>query len=205
MNQTVTLEVFYPHSPARVWQALTDRRALAAWMMDNDFEPQLGHKFHFRQATLPGLDCYIACEVIELDPPKRLAYCWQESEAEYSTIITWTLTAVAGGTTLQLQHYQPVQTTSISPSVLLQRSRVMSNAMSYGKADDSPINAVMLGVLNADSESLQNPSSTVLASEYSLEQAEWHHRLIRLNQKLTSDTPSNLITESFRTENNTEG
>jgi len=37
MNQTVTLEVFYPHSPERVWQALIDRRALAAWMMDNDF------------------------------------------------------------------------------------------------------------------------------------------------------------------------
>ncbi len=39
MNQDVMLEVFYPqHSLGRVWQALTDRRALTAWMMDNDFE-----------------------------------------------------------------------------------------------------------------------------------------------------------------------
>jgi len=36
MNQNCNIEVF-TRSPERVWQALIDRRALAAWMMDNDF------------------------------------------------------------------------------------------------------------------------------------------------------------------------
>ncbi len=39
MIQGVKLEFFYPHPPERVWKALTDRRVLAAWMMENDFEP----------------------------------------------------------------------------------------------------------------------------------------------------------------------
>jgi uncharacterized protein YndB with AHSA1/START domain len=31
MNQKMELETFYPHLPERVWQALTDRRALNIW------------------------------------------------------------------------------------------------------------------------------------------------------------------------------
>lgn len=200
MNQTVTLEVFFPHSPERVWQALTDRRALAAWMMDNDFEPRLGHKFYFRQAALPGVDSYIRCEVIELEPPKRLAYRWQASEAEPSMIVTWTLTAVAGGTTLQLRHHQPVQTTAVSPSVLFQRfaqsgtqmePRAMSDAIAPGKADEFPVGVLIEGSLHDRSLTLQHPSSIPLMAECSLElQAQWHHCLSRLKQKLSSDTVS---------------
>lgn len=191
MNQTITLEVFYPHSPERVWQALTDRRALAAWMMDNDFEPRLGHKFHFRQAV-PGFDSCIHCEVIELEPPKRLAYRWQDSQAEHSTIVTWTLTAVEGGTTLQLRHHQPVQTTAISPSVMIQRSRAMSDSIPHGKAYESPMDTLILGAVNDCSRTLQHLSSISLTQECSLKlQAEWHYRLLRLNQKLSSDIVSN--------------
>lgn len=202
MNQTVTLEIFYLHSPARVWQALTDRRALAAWMMDNDFEPRLGHRFHFQQVDGLGLERYIDCEVIELDPPKRLAYRWQECHTEHSTIVTWTLTAVAGGTTLQLRHHQPVQTTAISPSVMLQRSRAISNAMPHEKVYESPMNTLVLGWVN-DTQILHPSSVDIdMATEDSLElQARWHRHLMRLNQKLSSDVMSDLITEPLTTEN----
>lgn len=197
MNQTVMLEVFYPHSPERVWQALTDRRALAAWMMDNDFEPRLGHKFHFRQAVLPGVDRCIWCEVIELEPPKRLAYCWQEEQTEHSTIVTWTLTAVTGGTTLQLHHDQPVQTTAVSPSILLQRfsqsgtqtePRAMFDPIPPEKGGESPMSILIEDLLNSTSPPLQHQSS-ILMKECSLElQAQWHYRLSRLNQTLNADT-----------------
>jgi uncharacterized protein YndB with AHSA1/START domain len=202
MNQAVTLEVFYPHSPERVWQALTDRRALAAWMMDNDFEPRLGHKFHFRQAALPGFDTCIDCEVIELEPPKRLAYRWQDSQTEHSMIVTWTLTAVAGGTTLQLRHHQPVQTTAISPSVMFQRSRAVSNSIPHEKEYESPMSVLIGGSLNDGSQTLQHPFSISLMTECGLElQAEWNHRLMRLNQKLSSDNVSDRIMESLTAEN----
>lgn len=200
MNQTVTLEVFFPHSPERVWQALTDRHALAAWMMDNDFEPRLGHKFYFRQAALPGVDCYIRCEVIELEPPRRLAYHWQASEAELSMIVTWTLTAVAGGTTLQLRHDQPVRMTAVSPSVLFQRftknttqtePRAMFDSIPHEKGCESRISVLIGNSLNHDSPTLQQQSSISLTKECGLElQAQWHYRLSRLNQTLSSDTVS---------------
>ncbi|MBD2104519.1 SRPBCC domain-containing protein [Leptolyngbya sp. FACHB-261] len=103
-RQAIKLQVFYPHTPERVWRVITDRRALADWLMDNDFEPRLGHKFWFRGHTLPGLDGAIQCQVIALDMPKRLSYTWQDSLMSQPTVVTWTLTPVAGGTRLQLEH-----------------------------------------------------------------------------------------------------
>ena len=103
MTQNVKIKVFYPHPPERVWQVLTNRRALAAWLMDNDFEPRLGHRFQFESESLPGLKTTIHCQVIALDEPKRLVYTWQDLSHPPS-IVTWTLEAVAGGTQLRLEH-----------------------------------------------------------------------------------------------------
>jgi hypothetical protein len=47
MSGLVILEVIYPYPVERVWRALTDSRALAKWLLPNDFEPRLGHKFSF--------------------------------------------------------------------------------------------------------------------------------------------------------------
>jgi uncharacterized protein YndB with AHSA1/START domain len=111
MSQAVDLEVFYPYPPERVWQVLTDRRALADWMMENDFEPKLGHKFRFCSQPLPGLTTTIQCEVVELEEPIRLVYTWRESSTAQSSLVIWTLTTVAGGTQLRLKHHQYSYTT----------------------------------------------------------------------------------------------
>ncbi|MEO1374658.1 MAG: SRPBCC domain-containing protein [Cyanobacteria bacterium J06635_10] len=97
-------EVFYPHSPERVWQVITDSRALAAWLMENDFEPRVGCKFCFYDRTLPGIDTNIKCEVIEICEPFRLVYTWQDCMMSQPSIVTWTLKAVEGGTQLRLEH-----------------------------------------------------------------------------------------------------
>ncbi len=52
MIPAVKMDVFYPYPPERVWQVLTNRRALAAWLMENDFEPRVGHKFQFQKLPL---------------------------------------------------------------------------------------------------------------------------------------------------------
>ena len=109
MLRRVKTEVFYPYPQEQVWQVLTSRQALAAWLMENDFEPRVGHKFQFRTHSLPGLDGIIYCQVLELDEPKRLSYTWQDSLMHQPSIVTWTLKAVDGGTQLQLQH-QVVET-----------------------------------------------------------------------------------------------
>ncbi|MBD2464664.1 SRPBCC domain-containing protein [Oscillatoria sp. FACHB-1407] len=106
MSQAVHLEVFYPHPPERVWQVLTDRRVLADWMMENNFEPKLGHRFQFYAQPLPGLTSIIECEVVELEEPTRLVYTWRESPTAEPSLVIWTLTTVAGGTQVRLKHHQ---------------------------------------------------------------------------------------------------
>lgn len=104
MFRRVKTEVFYPHPPQKVWQVITDRQALAAWLMENDFEPRVGHKFRFQAHDLPGLEEIIYCEVLELEQPKRLVFTWQDSFMHQPSIVTWTLTPVDGGTQLLLEH-----------------------------------------------------------------------------------------------------
>lgn len=104
MFRRVKTEIFYPYPQEQVWRVLTNRQALAAWLMDNDFEPRIGHKFQFRTNSLPGLDGIIYCQVLELDEPKRLAYTWCDSLIGERAIVTWTLEAVEGGTQLHLHH-----------------------------------------------------------------------------------------------------
>jgi len=97
-------EIFYPYSPERVWQVITNSRTLAKWLMENDFEPRVGCKFCFYSQSLPGIDTNIRCEVIEVDEPLRLVYTWQDCMMSQSSIVIWTLKAVEGGTQLRLQH-----------------------------------------------------------------------------------------------------
>jgi uncharacterized protein YndB with AHSA1/START domain len=83
---------------------VTDRAALGAWLMENDFEPRIGQRFRFRDPPAPGFRGWIDCEVIELEPPVRMVWSWQRSADEQPTRVEIRLNAVAGGTRLTLEH-----------------------------------------------------------------------------------------------------
>lgn len=104
MLRNVKTEVFYPYPPERVWQVITNRRALASWLMENDFEPKVGHKFRFETKAQPGINNTIYCEVIKLDEPRCLSYTWRGNFMCQPSIVTWRLLPVEGGTKLQLEH-----------------------------------------------------------------------------------------------------
>ena len=99
---SINLEATYPHPPERVWAALTDPRAMAEWLMPNDFEPHLGHRFQFRVDNAKGWSGIVDCVVTEIAPPRRLAYSWKSDKVD--THVSWTLEAAAGGTRLLLEH-----------------------------------------------------------------------------------------------------
>jgi uncharacterized protein YndB with AHSA1/START domain len=99
---TIRVEATYPHPPERVWRALTDPRAIAEWLMPNDFEPRLGHRFQFRVANAKGWSGVVDCEVTELTPPRRLAYTWASDKVD--TRVSWTLEPSKEGTRLVLEH-----------------------------------------------------------------------------------------------------
>ena len=102
MKRDIDIEIFYPYPPEKVWRALTDSEALAAWLMPNDFKPVVVHKFNFRTKPRAGFDGIVYCEVLELDEPKRLAYSWRGGKL--NTTVIFTLTPVSEGTQLRLEH-----------------------------------------------------------------------------------------------------
>ena len=93
-------EARYPHPPERVWRALTDPAELAAWLMPNDFTAQVGARFRFdaRPAHAEPFDC----EMLELDPPRRLRMQWMVGNQP--SIVTFELTPDGDHTVLRVEH-----------------------------------------------------------------------------------------------------
>ena len=98
-NGTVIHEVRFAHPVDRVWEAIVDRSALAQWLMPNDFEPRVGHRFHLDGGPPRGL---VEAEVLDLDPPRRIQWRWMIDGIP--TTVTITLRADAEGTLLRLEH-----------------------------------------------------------------------------------------------------
>lgn len=100
-------EVTHPHPPEKVWAALTDARALAEWLMPNDFEPVEGRTFQFRVDPMLSFQGIVDCEVLEVDPPRRLVYTWvsrMKGKPPHDPMtLVWTLEPVEGGTRLALE------------------------------------------------------------------------------------------------------
>jgi uncharacterized protein YndB with AHSA1/START domain len=104
MTRNLRFEVFYEQPRERVWAALTNSDALAAWLMPNDFMPRLGHRFQFRTAPVERFkfDGIVSCEVLEIEPPSRLVYSWVGGGID--TRVAWTLQEQGKGTRLVLEH-----------------------------------------------------------------------------------------------------
>ena len=106
-EKSIVVEREMAHPPDKVWRALTTSALIADWLMDNDFAPELGHRFTFRAQPVPGWSGVTNCEVVEVDAPHRLAYRWgdgSESDSGLKTLVTWTLTPAAGGTLVRMEH-----------------------------------------------------------------------------------------------------
>jgi uncharacterized protein YndB with AHSA1/START domain len=101
---------FLDHSPATVWEHLTNSDLLSQWLMKNDFRPIPGHHFMFRTGPVPNMDFdgNIYCQVLEIQPLKKLSYSWKFGPAVgkivLDSIVSWTLMAKGQGTELSLVH-----------------------------------------------------------------------------------------------------
>jgi uncharacterized protein YndB with AHSA1/START domain len=101
---SITHDTVLPYSPAQVWSMLTDSAKIERWLMPNDFEPRLGHRFTFRTTPIPAanFDGIIRCEVVELEEPRRLAYTW--TGGGLTTRVTYRLEPEGDGTRLSFEH-----------------------------------------------------------------------------------------------------
>ncbi len=121
-RDSVKQDMLYPYSPQRVWAALTDSAALSQWLLPNDFEPRLGHRFTFQEEPQDGWNGIIECEVIELLPFQSLAFTWSAHPDLPTMIVSFALKEVDGATHLHLEQRE------------LQQARRCKTAAIHGEA-----------------------------------------------------------------------
>jgi len=102
-TRSLIVERVFPHPPEKLWRALTESRVLAQWMMNNDFEPEPGRRFQFRADPMPNWNGIVDCEVLVVEPQRRLSYNWGVGSGELQWLVEWTLTPVDGGTHLRME------------------------------------------------------------------------------------------------------
>ena len=106
-TKSIVVERTTPHSRVKVWRALTQSALIARWLMKNDFDLKIGHRFQFQATPVPGWSGVTNCEVVEIEPLRRLSYAWgdgSESDSGLKTIVTWTLSDTPQGTRIVMEH-----------------------------------------------------------------------------------------------------
>ena len=101
MNRTLAV-------PAeRVWRALTDPAALAAWFWPRRFgtttevDLRVGGRYRI-DGTAVGMA--VSGEYVTVEPPNKLVFTWRWDGEPDETLVTIELTPVAVGTELALRH-----------------------------------------------------------------------------------------------------
>jgi uncharacterized protein YndB with AHSA1/START domain len=100
----------YPHSPTKVWRALTDPELIPLWTSSGQggrpegFSTAVGTRFKFVAKPRPGWRGIVECEVLEARAPSVLRYSWVGDANGAVTQVTYRLEPHAGGTRFIFEH-----------------------------------------------------------------------------------------------------
>ena len=100
-TRSLVIEKELPHPLEKVWRALTQGPLIKEWLMDNDFQPVVGHSFNFRLEPMPNWNGVIDSEVLVVEPEKKLSYTWNALGLE--RVVVWTLIPTSGGTLVRME------------------------------------------------------------------------------------------------------
>lgn len=100
-TRTLVIEREMAHPPEKIWRALTQGPLIKEWLMDNDFEPVVGHEFKFRSTPMPNWNGIVDSEVLVVEPPRKLSYSW--GSMGMASVVVWTLAATSGGTLVRME------------------------------------------------------------------------------------------------------
>jgi uncharacterized protein YndB with AHSA1/START domain len=101
-TRSLVIEKDMPHPPEKIWRALTQSPLIEEWLMKNDFQPVVGHRFSFRATPVPNWNGIVDCEVLAVEPNSRLSYTW--GSMGMKSVVAWTLTPTSGGTHVRMEH-----------------------------------------------------------------------------------------------------
>jgi len=100
-TEAISFEFDLPHSPEKIWRALTDPVLLAEWLLPVvDLELETETAFTFMAPPQPGWDGTVNCRFLEIEAQRQLSYTWVVGDID--TVVTFTLTPTASGTRLGL-------------------------------------------------------------------------------------------------------
>jgi uncharacterized protein YndB with AHSA1/START domain len=100
-TRSVVVEREFPYPPEKIWRALTQPHLIEEWLMKTDFKPVVGHAFNFRRTPRPDVNIVVDCQVLVIEPNRKLSYTWAARELE--SVVTWTLTPTRTGTHLRME------------------------------------------------------------------------------------------------------
>lgn len=92
--ESITVEQPIGASPDRVWERISTPEGIAVWWATGDIAPVLGHEFTMQM----GKWGEVRCRVIEVEPPRKLAYTFADWE------LHWTIRPEGSGCILTLEH-----------------------------------------------------------------------------------------------------
>ena len=106
MSELVVTRTFV-EPPDRVWHAITDPEALAAWFWPPSFATRAVSELRpsgaFRIESAP-MDMAVGGEFLEIEPTRRLSHTWKWDGDEHESVVAYALSAWLNGTTLVLTH-----------------------------------------------------------------------------------------------------
>ena len=100
----------YPHSPAKVWRAVTDPALIPLWTATGaggrpeGFTATAGTKFRFVAKPKPGWNGVVDCVVLEASEPSLLRYSWAGDGDRGVTEVAYRLEPRDGGTRFAYTH-----------------------------------------------------------------------------------------------------
>ncbi len=118
-QDAIVSEIHIAAPPERVFQALIDPKQVRQWWTGDQcpiesfaMEAKAGGRWHYetKQGTyeVNGVTKFHCDgEVLEYDPPRRLAYSWfanWQDDPKARTVVRWELTPKAGGTQVKMTH-----------------------------------------------------------------------------------------------------
>jgi uncharacterized protein YndB with AHSA1/START domain len=101
---TVSFEWYYDRPVEAVWAALTEPDRLSLWLADAEVDLRMGGRYRLLwrgegQGTMEGT-------IVELEPPRVLAYTWNE-HGQLESTVRWELATEGEGCVLRLTHTFP--------------------------------------------------------------------------------------------------
>lgn len=100
--ETISFEVDLPHSPEKVWRALTDPELMAEWLLPvTGLKLEVGAAFVLKTQPYPGWDGTVSCKMLTIEEKKKLSYTWTVPFLD--TVVSFALEPTEKGTRLTIE------------------------------------------------------------------------------------------------------